>query len=151
MNIKGNRGFTLIELMIAIFIFSILGGMIFIFINSSNVLAGREHKNYKSRSEARIGMSYVTVKLRQFNEKDVIKITDDNKIIINNGKDMMTIFFEDKVLKESVGSSFKEIANVETFNIIVEDKKTIKIEIGYIDSSGKLDTLTEIITKRYDE
>lgn len=149
--VNNEKGFTLVELMVTMVIFAIFGGMVLMFMNSSSNLFKITHKNYTSRSEARIAMSFVTFKIRQNNISNAIEVVDkENKIKIkdNMGQISCEIFFNNGSLKEVLrGEKQKEIAKIDSFVVSNLNGQEIKIQIGYNDSDGAK-FITETITKR---
>lgn len=150
--IKKRRGFTLIEVLVVIALISIFMGIISIFVINSSRFASDSKKNFNSQSEARIAMSYITMKIREFDQEKLLTIKD-NKLDI---KDKYSIYFKDgKLVEYSVGES-KEvpIAQLDSFLIerVKEEEgnpgKEILIKVGFLNKEKKEVYLEESLTVR---
>jgi len=83
-NSKGN---TLVELVIVMSMIALLGGVLINLISTGGNSYKRVSVNYKAENEARLAMSYTTVKIRQNDIQGAISVLvvplDPNKLRIN--------------------------------------------------------------------
>ena len=69
-------GFSVIELLIALTLMALLGGSLLTLISSGSSVFQRVFDEKDAQSEARIALSYVTVKLRQNGKPGVVSLVD---------------------------------------------------------------------------
>lgn len=171
--IKDGGGYSLIELIISMAIIALLGSALFTMISSGGRSYQRIQKNYTSQNDARVALSYVTVKIRQ-NDRvyvdpagvitsgisvsgNIIRITDPSHT------DMYWwIYRQGEKLMEQYGNGMAagggtEIAAITGFTAeqltraAPEDPLKLKIAIEYDDGSGApYKELNEIISLRAD-
>ena len=79
MGTKNTRGYTLIELVVVMAIMAILGTMLITMMNTGTNLYRNANAVMDAQSNARLAMSYITVKIRQ---NDISKI-NGNGIYVN--------------------------------------------------------------------
>ena len=72
----GNGGFSVIELLIALTLMALLGGSLLTMISTGSSVFGRIFDEKDAQSEARIALSYVTVKLRQNGRPGTVSLID---------------------------------------------------------------------------
>jgi prepilin-type N-terminal cleavage/methylation domain-containing protein len=81
-------GFTLVEILIAIVVIAILGTATLSLLSSTGSLYNKIHYDSNSENEARIALSYITIKVRQndFTYHDGGSIVNSVKLIDQSGK-----------------------------------------------------------------
>ena len=80
-----SKGNTLVELVIVMSMIALLGGVLINLISTGGNSYKRVSVNYKAENEARLAMSYTTVKIRQNDIQGAISVLeppDPNKLII---------------------------------------------------------------------
>ena len=150
--IKKKKGFTLIEVIVVVALISILMGIISVFVINSSRFSSDAKKDFNSQSEARIAMSYITMKIREFDEENSLLIKDNKLDII----DKYNIYFKDgKLMEYSLGESKENpIANINSFLIerVKDDEgelgNEILIKIGFLNKEKKEVYLEENLTIR---
>lgn len=158
---KKRPGFTLIELLISLLLFSIVGLILMQYLLTGSTLYKKVYTTYNASSEARIGLSYITVKIRESDIRNGIDIVD-NKLIFKDeaGDEVNLIYFENgKLLEQKTGASAKTVAEVANFipefeefsmnkNGLETKKKRIVLKIEYIDAENKTITLEDKISTK---
>lgn len=173
---KRKRGITLVELLVAIGIFGIVMVITGSIINYSSKFYVKSNQNLKGASEARIGMSYVINRLREYETLDAVEISNGNGndygTITFSKKDATTsnmvplsiIEFEDGKLIEKqynngvLSSESSTIAYLSHFSIAKVlrdesdlnswDKRTVKITIKYKDSSSTDQVISTVLNRK---
>ncbi|MEG2353031.1 MAG: DUF4860 domain-containing protein [Clostridium sp.] len=176
---RSKKGITLIELLVSIAIFGIIMVVMGTLMNSSSKFYVKSNQNVTGVSEARVALSYVVNKFREFDEVGMVELVSSsgdvrkfNEIKIYNttdNKHQMTIKLEKKgeimsLVEEQVNSSgassVSDIAHISSFSIkhvlgdsgLVDswDKRTIEITITYSDSTEVEKSISTVLTKKCD-
>ena len=78
--LRNKKGFTLIELIVAMVVFAILGGAVAGMIQAGLGSYGRISDDMYTETEARTALSLVTVQIRQHDATDAISVNSDTAI-----------------------------------------------------------------------
>ena len=79
--LRNKKGFTLIELVVAMVVFAILGGAVAGMIQSGLNSYGKISDDIYTETEARTALSLITVQIRQHDATDAITVDTPNKVI----------------------------------------------------------------------
>lgn len=144
MNLKSEKGFTLVEMIVVIAIMGILGTMVMKIFVSSNTFYYKVQNDYYARNNARTVVSYINNMIRRNDSSNRVKV-EENKLTIYNedGTRKSTIYFQDGKLINEWNSKKICVAEITSFSITNTDDGGINIIVGYTDGSK--------IEKRYDE
>ncbi|MFX0548758.1 prepilin-type N-terminal cleavage/methylation domain-containing protein [Hathewaya histolytica] len=149
---KRKKGFTLIEVMVVVALISILMGIISVFVINSSRFASDSKKNFNSLSEARIAMSYLTMKIREHDTEGCMTFKDNSLNIKGNSSpedtkkiDKYYVYFKEGQLIEKDLTIGKEnsIAKINSFEMErVKDKdkretQEVNIKIGYLNKDNE--------------
>ncbi|MEA4901304.1 DUF4860 domain-containing protein [Desulfitobacterium sp.] len=164
-----NKGFTLIELIVVLAIMGIMGGMLVSMIHTGAITYRSTYDMADAQNDARVAMSYLTVKIRQ-NDARPNDGTDGIKVIVSDTgsfqalqiKDSQNtgfsfwIYCADGKLRQQyaadvagfdgahLDSSGMEIANISDLDVQKEEAKiTLRVK-----SSDNSVNLTQIVTLR---
>ncbi|MDR3543324.1 MAG: DUF4860 domain-containing protein [Desulfosporosinus sp.] len=172
MKIKNTKGFTIVELLVAMAIFAILGTMLLTMMNTGANLYRNANATMDAQSNARIAMSYITVKIRQNDVLNQIYIDNTSypplKVLtINdaaNPGNTFWIYIDNGKLREQYGNtvtgfddvnlgSGEEIADIKSFttysvdsseNPIVDNTPGPKIHFEINSTDGSVDLKQDI-------
>ncbi|TDT61964.1 PilW family protein [Fonticella tunisiensis] len=109
------KGFTLIEIIAALFIFSIIVAITFNFINFNNYLFSNISSSVDKKGNLRIAMDFVIEKIRNGN---VIIIEENNGKVTIDGK---SIYVKNNILRYDVDS--QQIApEITDFKVFLENE-----------------------------
>ncbi len=132
--IRRNNGFSLIELIVAIVLIGVAGGILATLVGTGGNQYKKANDNFEAQSEARIAMAYITTTLRQNDTSSGIVSAVGPLLIINKGKEQFIISFNGQSLVErnakEPASNAKEIAKIENLNLDRNDNR-IDITIKY--------------------
>ncbi len=165
---NSNKGFTLIEAIAAMAIMAIFSGALYTLFFSGGKTFQVVHDSYKAQNDARIAMSYITVKIRQNDmvtiggsgPEHAVQIIDDEHLRIRDADDVnyWWIYRVDKELRESkdgislTTTNSAVIADIEDVTFAPEisaetGAQSIRITIDYLDGATPR-VLEETVTLR---
>ena len=161
MNIKSNRGLTLVELMAVMAIMAILAATLSATLSTGSRLFRRTDDTYKAQTEARVAMSYITMKLRQHDRTGGVAVNDqpgNPYLQLTSGGTTTKIYHQDKKLVEQIEKTDGSIVFTDIAEHIkaVEfsqssDKKLIIVSIKYFDGNGSEKALSKTVILRSDQ
>lgn len=146
------RGFTIIELLVVMATLALLGGVLITLVHSGDSGYGHVLNRYEAENEARIALSYITVKVRQ-NDSNEAGDASGRSVSITGGGDLRIdaygtsnnywlIGYEDSKLVEHVyedGSHTGDNTIAENLNgvsfTLDNAKGVLDVTVGY-DSDG---------------
>ncbi len=170
---NNNKGFTLIELITAITILALLSGALYTLFFSGSKTFEVAHDSYLAQNNARIAMSYLTVKIRQNDavtssggiisrDVDVMQTSTGSALTIKSpsGSDRLQIYSLGGQLLETTGAAFSadgtmitdgiESVTFTTSSGVTVNSMNIGISVKYKDgkSDGNERSLDETVTLR---
>jgi len=95
---KSRKGYTLVELLLAMAILSILAASLSALLSTGSNLFANAEKSYQSQIEARTALSYITVKIRQNDASGAIEVKRMANISSLSGEERDVL-----IIKEHLG------------------------------------------------
>lgn len=174
MNLRSDKGFSLVEMIMVMFLIGILGTMVMKFMINGSAFYKKVYTYYDARNEARLAVHCITSRIRQNDAVDTIYIKDNRIRIIpkddnNKIKDVSDIFYDDikKKLYEGTRKITKaditKISENKSIDYTEKEKRkigeissfkaeangtSIEVSVGYTDSSKVEKIYTETLTLR---
>ena len=167
--ITSEKGFTLVELLLAMAILSILAASLVSLLSTGSSLFVNTEKYYQSQLEARTALSYITVKIRQNDVAGAVELRriaglssllaeQKDALVIRNRLDSTkswVIYFDDGVLYEKycvfssdelhlihshvIAEGLKNVAFEEETQAEDKLRKLISVSIEYFNAGGQAD------------
>jgi type II secretory pathway pseudopilin PulG len=160
-----NRGFSLVEPLMIIVIFSIFGFMAFSLVQAGDSADKRVTENFESQSDARVAIAYIQNRICQNDREGAIAVVpnplgEGNALRIAGGGPAgdydIWIFWDDGMLLEFYGVGDAQpvreycfdILRLDGFDVAVEDGgRSIRVTVPYV-RSGRTQTVTRLIPLR---
>ncbi len=127
--LKNKSGFTIIELVVAMAIMGILGGVVASLVTMGTSSYQKVNTDLDYQTQARTAMSFITVQLRQHDEAGLVLMTDGSGVSTDTFDGSGRVYFCDKDPATVPGTPGKYIE-------IVGD------ELSYVSFSDKGDSTT---------
>ncbi|MDP4093530.1 MAG: prepilin-type N-terminal cleavage/methylation domain-containing protein [Bacillota bacterium] len=150
---NNNKGFTLIELTVVLVILAIVGTMVYSLVGSGTKAYKEISENSDEQSDARIAMSYITMRLRQNDFTGGYEVRSNTMLVIKDtyGNDKYRLYKDsDSVfLVEDTGQRITAVNIAKINSISFQDTGNgVEISITYGNENKTLDTM---ITMRSDK
>ncbi len=126
---QGKRaGFTLIELLISLLLFSIVGLILTRYLLTGTTLYKKVYSTYEASTEARIGLSYMAIRIRETDARNGIDIKDDQLIFKDEKGNITSKIYhkEGQLLEEKTGEAPKAVAELAEFTPAFESFEVLK-------------------------
>ena len=112
MRLKGNKGYSLIELIVVLAVMAIVGTMALSLIATGSKLYKNIYDRQLAQKDARIAMSYITMRVRQNDTQSGISVSNNVlNILDQNGTTIHSLAYGDT--SKSLEEDFKPISEIQ--------------------------------------